>query len=317
MLISIISLIVVTIKISLSTHTHTHTYTHTHTLTHSLSHTHTHCLYSLEELHLSNNDYTSVDLDPAFSHPSISTLHLNNSTISKWEEITKLSSAFPDLNKLVAGSLPVTEIPELDCEVFPSLCSLNLNDSSLGDWASIEHLAALPKLSDLSVLNFPLGAKFKEKERRFAVIGRLPNLQWLNKSSITETEREDAERWLIRQFLDVASPPPIYHALVAKHGAVARLVEVNLRPKVTAEVEFHFQGTCEQKTINIAQTVKEFKLWLSEKIVGLPPSEFVVYYHDVGAPWGTDILRHESRALHSYRIKDGDKIFVELKRSRR
>lgn len=274
------------------------------------------CIYSVEELHLSNNDYTSVDFDPSFSHPSVSRLHLNNNSISQWEEITKLSSAFPGLHKLVAGSLPVREIPQQNSDMFPVLSSLYLNNSGLSDWTSVEHLAALRKLSDLSVLNLPLSVNWKEKESRFAVIGRLPDLQSLNKSLITETEREDAERWLIRQFLDVASPPPIYHSLVAKHGVVDRLVDVNFKPKVTADVEFHFQGTCEHKTINIAQTLKEFKRWLSDNVVGLPPSALLVYHHDVGAPFGTELLRYDSRALYSYSIKDGDKIIVELKQSR-
>ena len=210
----------------------------------------------------------------------------------------------------MAGSLPLTEIPEVSGDVFPSLNSLYLNDSSLHDWTSLEHLAALSNLSDLSVLNLPLSKDLKEKESRFAVIGRLPELQSLNKSSITETEREDAERW---QFMDTPSAPPIYHTLVAKHGMVQRLADVNMKPKVTANVELHFNERCEQRTVNITQTVKQFKRWLSENIVGQPPSSFLVYYHDVGAPYGADQLRHDSRHLYSYGVKDGDKIYVELK----
>ena len=259
-----------------------------------------------------------MDIDPSFSHPSISRLHFNNNTISKWEEITKLSSAFPNLQKLVAGSLPVAEIPQQSTESFPSLNRLYLNDSSLSNWESVEHLASLPKLSDLSVLNLPLSAHLIEKERRFAVIGRLPKLQTLNKSSITEMEREDAERWLIRQFMDDTTPPPIYHTLVAKHGIVNRLAEVDLRPKTTATVEITFQDKCEQHTININQTLKKFKQWLSKNIVGLPPSEIRVFFLDVGAAavFGEIEMRHDQRELYRYKVKDGDKFHIELKPSR-
>ena len=274
-------------------------------------------LFSLQELHLSNNDYSTVDFDPSFSHPSLSRLHFNNNTISKWEEITKLSSAFPGLQKLVAGSLPVAEISQQSTELFPSLSSLYLNDSSLSNWESIEHLSSLPKLSNLSILNLPLSAHLEEKEQRFAVIGRLPELQTLNKSSITETEREDAERWLIRQFMDDATPPPIYHTLVAKHGIVNRLAEVDLRPKTKATVEITFQDKCEQHTININHTLKKFKKWLSENIVGLPPSEIRVFYLDVGAVFGEIEIRHDQRELYRYKVKDGDKFHIELKSSRR
>ena len=284
------------------THTHTHTHAHTH---------------SLEELHLSINDYTTVDFDPSFSHPSISRLHFNHNTISKWEEITKLSTAFPGLQKLVASSLPVAEIPQQNTDLFPSLSSLYLNDSSLSNWVSVEHLASLSKLTDLSILNLPLTTRLKEKERRFAVIGRLPELQSLNKSSITETEREDAERWLIRQFMDDPTPPTIYHTLVAKHGIVNRLADVDLRPQTTALFEITFQDKCEQHHVNIKQTLKKFKQWLSENIVGLPPSTFRVFYLDVGSECGEIEMKYEQRELYRYRVKDGDKIHIQLKALRR
>ena len=121
-------------------------------------------LHSLEELHLSNNGYITIEFDPSFSHPSLSRLHFNNNAISKWEEITKLSSAFPGLQKLVACSLPIAEIPQQSTELFLSLNSLYLNDSSLSSWESVEHIASLPKLSDLSILNLPLSRHLDEKE---------------------------------------------------------------------------------------------------------------------------------------------------------
>ena len=258
-----------------------------------------------------------MQFDPAFSHSSIHRLHINNNAITKWEEIAKLSSAFPNLQKLVAASLPLVEIPQQNSKVFPSVSSLYLNDSSLGDWASVEHLTALPKLSELSILNLPLSANLKEKERRFAVIGRLPDLQSLNKSSITETEREDAERWLIRQFLDDPSPPSIYHSLVAKHGKVDKLVDVDLKPKVKARVEFHFEDKCEYHTIKLEQTVKNLKQWLSGNFVGFPPSSFCLFHHDPESYCGTEQMRYENRLLYSCGVKDGDKIYIELKQSTR
>ena len=178
----------------------------------------------------------------------------------------------------------------------------------------MEHLASLPKLSELSILNLPLSTHLKEKERRFAVIGRLPELQSLNKSSITETEREDAERWLIRQFMDDTTPPPIYHTLVAKHGKLDKLVKLDEKSEImTVSVEITFQDKREQHTINTHHTLKKFKRWLSKKVVGLPPSEIRVFYLGVGHEYE---MVNEQWELYCYELTDGDLLHIELRTSR-
>ena len=106
----------------------------------------------LQELHLSNNGYSFVNLDPDFNHTALKRLHINNNSLSDWKDFQKLSPAFPKLQILVATSNPLTEISPIDlCSaLFPELKSLNLNSSSLEKWESVENLAMLAKLTDIS-----------------------------------------------------------------------------------------------------------------------------------------------------------------------
>ena len=145
------------------------------------------------------------------------------------------------------------------------------------------------------------------------MIGHLLELQSLNKTPITEMEREDAERWLIRQFMDDTTPPPIYHTLVAKHGKLDKLVELDMKPDVTTvSVEISFQDKREQHSINTHHTLKKFKKWLSKKIVGLPASEIRVFYLGVGYEYE---MVNEQWELYRYELKDGDLLHIELKTS--
>lgn len=48
---------------------------------------------------------------------------------------------------------------------------------------------------------------FNEDERRFLMIARLPDITLLNGSAVTPLNREDAERFLIRYYLDQEQKP--------------------------------------------------------------------------------------------------------------
>lgn len=169
-------------------------------------------------------------LDPAFTHNSLQRLHINNNGISEWAELEKLGHTFPALHTLVAIANPLSKItvPIASPHIFPSLNCLTLNSTQLSKWSSIEALATFPDLVDLSLLNVPLGQHMRESERRFAIIARLPSLQLLNKSQVTPTERENAERWAIRHYHDKKDKLHTYQQLVNIHGLLQPLADVNL-----------------------------------------------------------------------------------------
>ena len=84
----------------------------------------------------------------------------------------------------------------------------------------------------------PLGQGMSERERRFSIIARMPGLLRLNKSDISVTERENAERWLIRRYQDETEKPQIHQTLVDTHGLLEPLADINLSPSHEVTLQF-------------------------------------------------------------------------------
>ena len=251
---------------------------------------------------------------------SLTRLHIACNNITRWGSIQQLGHLFPNLETLVAISNPLTSVCA-NTHHFKKLQSLNLNETDLSDWTSVECLSDLPSLTDLSLLKTPLGADLAEKYRRFATIARVPLLTRLNKSAIGVDEREDAERWLIRQYdsLPDHSQPRVYRHLVTKHGIVDQLADVDLSPKKKATLEFHFEDPerpVETHTVSLKQTTKQFKSWICKNLLGVPPScNLLLMYGDQEGleMYGTERMMYDRKMLFSYRMKDGDQIHVVIR----
>lgn len=108
---------------------------------------------------------------------------------------------------------------------------------------------------------------------------RLPSISLLNGSVVTDVEREDAERFFIRYYLDYPEEelpcryapfhahvrsvhacgwrltPPFpfrrYHCLVTKYGKLEPLAEIDLRPRCRARVEVHCEEKVEQVRLQV------------------------------------------------------------------
>ncbi|KAK9512384.1 hypothetical protein O3M35_000827 [Rhynocoris fuscipes] len=153
-------------------------------------------LPSLEELHLSLNGYSYVELedlekDTHVVHSGVKTLYFTDNTISSWREVSKLGQAFPSLSCLVLADCPITSLDvtspssspdrgntrnnegaaynrtESECESstgnvdsahhhFRSLRFLNLNNTLLSTWDDIDRLACFPMLEHLKIHGLPL-----------------------------------------------------------------------------------------------------------------------------------------------------------------
>ena len=264
------------------------------------------------------NDYCNVNLSKCFLHAHLKYLHLNDNKIECWDELTKLSVAFPSLQKLIVSNNPIHCIPpSLDSSTFPQLLILNFNNTALCSWDSIECLSVLCKLQELSLLKIPLGKQMDEKMRRKAFIARLPNIKKLNKSVVTESEREMSERWLIREMKDVPDPPVVYHHLIKKHGELKPLADINLNPVDRVIMEFHFDGLdrkMERREVNLDQTVFELKKWVSATLVGKPVNRFLLNFRDKTlTDWAGEELKNNQKMLYNYRMNDGDEIHVWMK----
>ena len=283
--------------------------------------------FSLCELHLSNNMYNDssleqLDVNDLPQHKGLSKLFFVENQLTQWSSIEVLGDLFPNLQSLLLNDNPVQEITPTEATKFLNLQTLNLNKSQVNLWESVENLASYPQLVHLSLRHVPIGNDMNEKERRFAMIARLPLVKLLNKSVISEEERQDAERWLIREYSNKPYQPRIYQNLVAKHGMLKPLVEVNLAPKEEVSVEFHYEGIDRRSDvhkINIRQTTKQFRCWIGRTLLLVPPSKLRLFYTDSECVnvYKSEEMRTDSKELYRYGrfgIKDGDVIEVVFQR---
>ena len=294
---------------------------HTHTNTHTISTTKKTQFYSLTELHLAHNKYSTIEPTPGLVYPSLKQLHIQENCVKDWSELAKVSDVFVNLQTLIASGNPLSSIAQIDCKIFPELLKLSLNSTLLREWHSFESLAHLAKLQELNVLRTPVCEGLEDKIRRYAIVARMPTLSKLNKSEVTPIEREDAERWLLREFEHCPKRPAVYDNYMKKHGALDPLVNVDLTPPTRIRLEFHFKNidgrSPECHEVSLKQTVRQLKKWVGSELLGIPTSsvKLQIQYTDAySEDWhGLEVMRLEQKYLHSYKhLKNGDRIYVRL-----
>uniref|UniRef100_A0A673XDG5 Tubulin folding cofactor E like n=1 Tax=Salmo trutta TaxID=8032 RepID=A0A673XDG5_SALTR len=277
----------------------------------------------LEELFLCLNEYDQVAESPV-PCPSLRLLQITDNQLQEWDEVRKFGPMYPGLQNLVLSNNKLGSVEEdtpqdtLQC-LFPNLRSINLNNSGnplkirLKRWEDIERLNFFPKLEEVRLMGLPLLQPYTNKERRSLTVAQLPCVSVLNGSVVTEEEREDAERFFIRHYLDFPEEtlPHRYHVLVSKYGRLAPLAEVDLRPRCMAMLEVRWGERTETLSLRLEQTVGELKKEL-RALVDLPANGMRLYYiaRELGSALGPEEMKYGSRALHSYMIQDGDEILV-------
>ncbi|XP_008306966.1 tubulin folding cofactor E-like a isoform X2 [Cynoglossus semilaevis] len=267
----------------------------------------------LEELFLCLNEYSSVSA-PTVTCPTLRLLHITDNSLQDWAEVRKFGSMFPGLDTLVMANNNLGTIPDskdILQRLFPNLRSINLNNSGLNRWEDIEKLNFFPKLVEVRLQGIPLLETYTNVERRSLMIAHLPAISLLNGSVVTDSEREDAERFFIRYHVEFPEKelPFRYHSLVTKYGKLEPLAEIDLRPRWRAQVEVHCEGKVEQLTIRLDQNVAALKKQLTT-VVQLSTNSMRLYYIDKCTAFGPEEMKYNTRALHSYSIQDGDELLV-------
>ncbi|KAL2095755.1 hypothetical protein ACEWY4_007903 [Coilia grayii] len=269
----------------------------------------------LEELFLCLNEYSTVS-PSTVSCASLRLLHITDNHLHHWAEVRKFGAMFPALDTLVMANNNLSSIQDPGDtlqRLFPHLRSINLHNSGLHQWEDIEKLNFLPKLEEVRLQGIPLLQSYTNTERRSLMIAHLPSVNNLNGSAVSDSEREDAERFFIRYYLDhpVEEQPYRYHCLVTKYGKLEPLAEIDLRPQFHARVEVHCEDKVEQVSIRLDQTVAELKKQL-RAVVRLSTNNMRLYYidKDIDCAFGPEEMKYSTRALHSYSIRDGDEILV-------
>ncbi|KAK2912858.1 hypothetical protein Q8A73_006971 [Channa argus] len=271
----------------------------------------------LEELFLCLNEYSCVSAS-SVACPTLHLLHITDNSLHDWAEVRKIGSMFPALDTLVMANNNLDSIQDSKDvlqRLFPNLRSINLHNSGLNRWEDIEKLNFFPKLEEVRLQGIPLLQTYTNAERRCLMIAQLPSISLLNGSVVTDSEREDAERFFIRYHLDYPEEelPYRYHSLVTKYGKLEPLAEIDLRPRYHAQVEVHCEEKVEQLSIRLDQTVAELKKQLTT-VVQLSTNSMRLYYIDKCSIFGPEEMKYNTRALHSYSIQDGDEILVVPKK---
>lgn len=174
-----------------------------------------HAFPNLKELHLSSNGYRSVLIDvlpeenhqeivSAEPHTAMNILYFQNNPVKKWCDFCRLGRVFPELESLVIANCPVEslECTSKVCVIdngnknrnvcsFKKLNYLNLNDTKLDHWIEIDRLRRFPSLTNLNIQRLPLWAKISmtKDELRQLLLKKLPNIQILNRSYISEEDQ--------------------------------------------------------------------------------------------------------------------------------
>ena len=273
-------------------------------------------LPNLEEIHMSNNSLN--DPDGTFSHPNLRQLFLTCNNIASFDDVqNKLGRQCPNLELLSLGENPLKTIPQ-SSGGFNRLFSLNLNITKIDEWANLDKLRDYPSLTELKIKHCPILEEYTAHERRMMLIARLPNIQILNGGDrIPDNEREDAERAFIRFHLDEEYKPKRYHELVAIHGNLDPLVNVDMEPATHVKVKIvhhNKDDSTREEVINLYQTVAQFKTQLHQWF-NVPTQNQKLFYCDqvMVKLSGPEEMKWPNKALYTYNVQEGDKFILDEK----
>ena len=110
----------------------------------------------LTELHLSLNNFMTVDVPNGKPFPKVTELYINENQFVAWEEISKLGKLFPALRSLVMIGNPLARLDGDDPGLcFESLESLNISNAKLESWDELKKLTSFTSLVDIRALGIP------------------------------------------------------------------------------------------------------------------------------------------------------------------
>ncbi|XP_049569245.1 tubulin-specific chaperone cofactor E-like protein isoform X1 [Orcinus orca] len=285
---------------------------------------------SLDTLVLANNHVNAIeepDDSLARLFPNLRSISLHKAGLRSWEDIDKLNS-FPKLEEVRLLGIPLLqpytteERRKLVIARLPSVSKLNGSVVTDGEREDSERFF-IRYYVDVPQEEVP----FRLWMRRLSGHGSWAQLlrgMWdlpgpghepvspASAGGLSNTAPPGKPEACVFWLEHLIHSHLRYHELVTKYGKLEPLAEVDLRPQSSAKVEVHFNDQVEEMTIRLDQTVAELKKQL-KTLVQLPTSNMLLYYFDHEAPFGPEEMKYSSRALHSFGIRDGDKIFVESK----
>ena len=156
----------------------------------------------LEELHFATNKLSTLVQEGTDVSvlSSLTELYLEGNLISEWSSLAPLGH-LPKLTLLNLNHNQLVTVPpytEGDGG-FTTLKHLMLRGNPIDAWASIDALNGFPNLTEARLAEMPLTSNTSGAAARRTIIARLGRLKGLNGSEVRPRERDDAERFYLRQ----------------------------------------------------------------------------------------------------------------------
>lgn len=221
---------------------------------------------------------------------------------------------FSNLETLIIMENPLLNVERRSKdESFLSLKCLYLTKTKLTSWEDIEDLRKFLSLNEVKLIGISLLASYEKDDARRLLVARLPNIGCLNGTPVTSTEREDAERHFIRKFQTSNQPPARYHELVAIHGELDPVAEVNMDARTDyVDVLMHITGRAPRlQSVYLEKTTWQFRKDIAD-MLQVHVSKILLCYQDKGSMQWSERMIYKNRPLYRYGIKDGDEIFVDV-----
>jgi hypothetical protein len=118
-----------------------------------------HCIFSLEELQICSNNYSTVSLNYHFIHDHLKRVYISNNNLTNWKSICRLGCLFPHLETLIASENPLESFHSDDDDVnicLSNLHTLSVDQVQISTWKDIVALTKLPRLHALRIYSAPL-----------------------------------------------------------------------------------------------------------------------------------------------------------------
>ncbi|XP_052790849.1 tubulin-specific chaperone cofactor E-like protein [Mya arenaria] len=220
-------------------------------------------------------------------------------------------------------SQSVRERAEAIEKPFQALETLCLSDTHIKKWKHLDALKAFPSLSSVRIKNIQLASKLSAEDRRNMFIACLPRIRNLNGSEISDTERERAERHLVRCFSEKKYKPPIYATLEKKYGKLTPLVDIDISKGYKEHVTLTFHQNSEvvfTETVSVKEHTGSLRNMIGKKIGLVKGKQSLKMFHHYTSPQHQmdrvddpfEQIPISALPLSRYDVLDGDEIHFEV-----
>ncbi|CAG2174251.1 unnamed protein product [Oppiella nova] len=271
----------------------------------------------VDDLHLSLNNYSSIELNSGHKYPNLKYLYISgNPQLSDWEDIKKLMRTFPCLEGLSMADCNISLIPEEAVNYLPNLQSLNISNWPIKSWQCIERLNqvdAIISSHDYLIFNALMAViSVKTKESSLKKLSFAGMLSMKVKKSLKMKTKESSLKKLS----------------FAVHGRVDPLAELDFSPPKHADVKVVYNEDENNEVTNEDQEkrqTKDLKLDLNKSVgdfkselgsmFGVSPTRMRVFYVDseMSDLIGPELLRFNQKKLYTYNVRDGDQFLIDHK----